>query len=324
MQGEVNIGTSIGCVIVPDDGTEADDLLRKADLALYKAKDEGRNRLQLFKPELSEIVQEKNRLARDLRRALETDSGLEVYFQPQFNPAAGTVTGYEALMRWKHPVRGFVPPAEFIPIAESAALICDIGIWVLRKGCRQMQAWIDAGHPPRDIAINVSATQLWQSDFEADVTRILAETGLPPHLLTLEVTESVFVKEGEGRIARILDNLRALGVTLALDDFGTGYSSLGYLNQLPFQKLKIDRVFVDGVDASAQRQRLLRGIIELGRGLGMTLIAEGAERPEEVTVLTGFGCDVIQGYVFARPVPADEAMAVSARIEADWRVRRAA
>jgi diguanylate cyclase (GGDEF)-like protein/PAS domain S-box-containing protein len=317
-QGEVGIGASIGCVLIPKDGVEADDLLRKADLALYRAKDDGRNRIQLFMPELSEVVQEKNRLARDLRRAMETEAGLEVHYQPQFDPARGRVTGYEALLRWKHPERGYVPPAEFIPIAESSALITDLGLWVLRESCRQMRAWLDAGHPERDVAVNVSAAQLWQGEFEADVRRVLAETRLPPHLLTLEVTESLFVREGEGRVSRILSNLRGLGVTLALDDFGTGYSSLGYLNQLPFQKLKIDRVFVSGVDAIEQRQRLLRGIIELGRGLGMTLIAEGAERPEEVEVLRRFGCDGIQGYIFARPAPAAEVMRVSAGIEDAW------
>jgi diguanylate cyclase (GGDEF)-like protein/PAS domain S-box-containing protein len=323
-QGEVSIGTSIGFVTIPEDGTEAEDLLRKADLALYRAKDDGRNRLQRFLPELSEIVQEKNRLARDLRRAMESNSGLEVHYQPQFNPTSGQVTGYEALLRWKHPERGFISPTEFIPIAESAALICDLGLWVMREGCKQMQSWIGEGHAPRDIAINVSATQLWQGEFEDDVRRILAETGLAPGLLTLEVTESVFVKEGEGRIARILSNLRALGVTLALDDFGTGYSSLGYLNQLPFQRLKVDRVFVAGVDSSEQRQRLLRGIIELGRGMGMTLIAEGAERPEEVAVLRRFGCDRIQGFVFSRPMPADDTMRATAAVEANWRKREAA
>jgi diguanylate cyclase (GGDEF)-like protein/PAS domain S-box-containing protein len=323
-QGEVSIGTSIGCVLIPLDGTEADDLLRKADLALYRAKDNGRNRIQLFLPELSEVVQEKNRLARDLRRAMESGIGLEVHYQPQFDPRNGVVTGFEALLRWLHPARGYISPAEFIPIAESAALIGDLGLWIMREGCRQMRAWIDAGHPPRDIAINVSAAQLWQGEFEADVRRVLAETGLPPHLLTLEVTESVFVKESEGRVARIMSNLRGLGVTLALDDFGTGYSSLGYLNQLPFQKLKIDRVFVAGVDAVEQRKRLLRGIIELGRGLGMTLIAEGAERVEEVEVLKTFGCDGIQGYVYSRPMPADEVIEVSAAIEARWPGRAAA
>jgi diguanylate cyclase (GGDEF)-like protein/PAS domain S-box-containing protein len=323
-QGEVNIGASIGFVIVPEDGREPEELLRKADLALYKAKDDGRNRLQRFLPELSEIVQEKNRIARDLRRAIENGKELEVHYQPQFDTRTGRITGYEALLRWKHPERGYIPPAYFVPIAESAALIYELGLWIMREACRQMQAWIEAGQPARDIAVNVSAAQLWQGEFEADVRRILAETRLSPKLLTLEVTESLFVREGEGRVSRILSNLNGLGVTLALDDFGTGYSSLGYLNQLPFQRLKIDRVFVAGVDASPQRERLLRGILELGRGLGMTIIAEGAERAEEVAVLHKAGCDKIQGFVFSKPLPAGQVIPSSAMIEARWRQLSAA
>jgi EAL domain-containing protein (putative c-di-GMP-specific phosphodiesterase class I) len=284
-----------------------------------KAKDDGRNRVQRFLPELSEIVQEKNRIARDLRRAIERGDELEVHYQPQFDMRTGRISGYEALLRWKHPERGYIPPAYFVPIAESAALIYELGLWIMREACRQMQSWIEAGQPARDIAVNVSAAQLWQGEFEADVRRVLAETRLPPQLLTLEVTESLFVREGEGRVARILSNLNGLGVTLALDDFGTGYSSLGYLNQLPFQRLKVDRVFVAGVDVSPQRERLLRGILELGRGLGMTIIAEGAERAEEVAILHKAGCDKVQGFAFSRPLPAEQVITASAAIEARWR-----
>jgi EAL domain-containing protein (putative c-di-GMP-specific phosphodiesterase class I) len=209
-----------------------------------------------------------------------------------------------------------VSPAEFIPIAEGAGLICDLGLWVLRESCLQAARWLDEGHPPRDVAVNVSAIQLWQGGFEDDVREVLEGTGLPPELLTLEVTESVFVREAEGRIARILDNLRGLGVKLALDDFGTGYSSLGYLNQLPFHKLKIDRVFISEVDRSPQRQRLLKGILELGRGLGLSIVAEGAERAEEVEFLARAQCERIQGFAFGRAVAAGDVMASCQLIEA--------
>jgi diguanylate cyclase (GGDEF)-like protein/PAS domain S-box-containing protein len=322
--GEVNIGTSIGVALIPQDGSTPEDLIRHADLALYRAKDDGRNRMELFRPELSQIVQEKSRLARDLRRAIEQDTGLELHYQPQVDLRTHAITGFEALLRWNHPERGYVPPSEFVPIAESSTLVCDMGLWVLRAACRQMQAWIAAGQPARDIAVNVSPVQLWQTEFDVEVQRILRETGLNPGLLTLEVTENVFVRESEGRVRRILDNLRAIGVTLALDDFGTGYSSLGYLNELPFQKLKIDRVFVDKVDQSEQRQRLLAGIIALAGGLGMQAIAEGAERSEEVRVLAKLGCDRLQGYVLARPMPAHAVIAEAARIEQQWRERAAA
>jgi diguanylate cyclase (GGDEF)-like protein/PAS domain S-box-containing protein len=323
-RGEASIGASLGCAIIPDDGVDAEDLLRKADLALYKAKDDGRNRLQRFLPELSEAVLEKTRLARDLRRALIGTDELEVHYQPQVDIARGRVVGFEALLRWRHRERGLVSPSVFIPIAESSGLIGELGLWVLRESCVQGARWLDEGHPPRDIAVNVSAIQLWQGTFEEDVRQVLEGTGFPPGLLTLEVTESVFVREAEGRIARILDNLRGLGVKLALDDFGTGYSSLGYLNSLPFHKLKIDRVFISNVDHSPRRQRLLNGILELGRGLGLSIVAEGAERLEEVAFLKRASCDRIQGFAFSQPVEAEHVVDVCARIEQSLMAREGA
>lgn len=218
-------------------------------------------------------------------------------------------------MRWKHPERGYISPVEFIPIAESSSLIGDLGLWVLKASCLWMKSEMDRGSPAWDIAVNVSAAQLWQGTFETDVERILNETGLPASRLTLELTESAFEKEGEGRVRRALEKLRKLGVRVALDDFGTGYSSLGYLNQLPFTKLKIDRVFVDGVDKSPSKRKLLAGIVALGRGLDYVTIAEGAETPGEVEVLRQLGCDLVQGYVFARPVHTHEAADTVARIE---------
>jgi EAL domain-containing protein (putative c-di-GMP-specific phosphodiesterase class I) len=211
-------------------------------------------------------------------------------------------------MRWKHPRHGFVAPSVFIPISESSHLICDLGLWILRESVRQAKHWLDAGETPREIAVNVSAAQIWHSDFVNDVARILEESGLPPSLICLELTESLFVDNSKSKVERTLDALKRLGVRLALDDFGTGYSSLGYLTKLPFDKLKIDRIFIEGVGASEKKEELLKGIIGIGRGLGMALVAEGAEKREEVEILQKLGCDLVQGYIFAKACAPQEAI----------------
>lgn len=307
-RGEVHIGTSIGIVMVPRDGSDSEELLRHADLALYRAKEDGRGRLAFFESGMNDLVQQKTALARDLRHAVGSNLGLEARYQPQVDLASNRVTGFETLMRWKHPTRGYVPPAEFIPIAESSSLICELGLWILRESVIQAKLWLDMGEPDRQLSVNVSAAQIWQTELEADVERILDETGLPPHLLCLELTESLFADHAEGRVKRALMALKRLGVTLALDDFGTGYSSLGYLTQLPFDTLKIDRCFVDGIVEQPRKRKLLQGIIALGRGLGMNVVGEGAEKVEEVEILREFGCDVVQGFVFASPSIASEAI----------------
>ena len=192
-------------------------------------------------------MQHKIALASDLRRAIESHVGLAVHYQPQIDLATNRVTGFEALMRWTHPIFGSVPPSEFIPIAESSQLICELGVWIMREAARQAKSWLDAGEPEREVAVNVSAAQLWNTDLVDEVARILEETGLPPHLLCLELTESLLADHSEARFRGVLLALKKLGVMLALDDFGTDYSSLGYLTQLPFDKLEIDRVFVDDI-----------------------------------------------------------------------------
>ncbi|WP_417417927.1 putative bifunctional diguanylate cyclase/phosphodiesterase [Hoeflea sp.] len=314
---EVTVGTSIGIAIIVDHGTTSTDLLRNADLALYGAKEEGRGRYKIFEPGMDEAVQEKVALALDLRNALANDEGLSVHYQPQVDLTTGRVIGYEALARWNHPVRGNVPPSLFVPIAESSHLICDLGYWVLRQAALQAKEWLDAGAAAPLVAVNVSAAQIWNTDLVNDVSSVLAETGLPPELLCLELTESLLADQNESRVRTVLKSLKQCGVSLALDDFGTGYSSLGYLTQLPFDKLKIDRIFIDGAPDSRRAIELLRGIIALGRGLGMTTIAEGAEKQQEIALLKELGCDQVQGFVYARPAPATEAIAFALRLDAD-------
>lgn len=319
-EGEAFIGATIGIANLPEDGGSVDTAMRNADLALYMAKEAGRGRAMIFEPAYAVAVEQRLDLGRHLRHAVETGA-LDAHYQAQVDLATRRVIGFEALLRWTHPERGAIAPSEFIPIAESSGLIVDIGLWVLREACRQARAWLDAGLPARAVSVNVSPAQFWNMDFETAVSAVLAETGLPPNLLCLELSESLFVDHSEQRISRTLTALSALGVRLALDDFGSGYSSLGYLTRLPFDRLKVDRSFVEGIATKPEKRKLLGGIIALSRGLGMTIVAEGAERPAEVDVLAELGCDIVQGFVFARPVTPDMAPVIAASIERDRSAR---
>jgi diguanylate cyclase (GGDEF)-like protein/PAS domain S-box-containing protein len=313
-EGEAFVGATIGIARLPEHGATAETAVRNADLALYTAKEAGRGRAQLFEPVYAEAVDQRLDLARHLRHAVETGA-LKAHYQPQVDLRTGGVASFEALLRWTHPKRGPISPAEFIPIAESSGLIVDLGLWVLREACRQGRAWLDAGLPPRSISVNVSPAQIWNLDFETEVAAVLAETGFPAKLLCLELTESLFVDHSEERISRTLKALSALGLRLALDDFGSGYSSLGYLTRLPFDWLKVDRAFVDGISTAPEKRKLLAGIIALSHGLGMTVVAEGAELPAEMDVLVALDCDLVQGFVISPPIAPDQAPLVASRIE---------
>ncbi|MFN3855617.1 MAG: EAL domain-containing protein [Phreatobacter sp.] len=312
--GEAFVGATVGVAHLPEDGSTVDDAMRNADLALYMAKESGRGRAMVFAPAYAQAVEQRLDLGRHLRHAVDTGS-LHAHYQAQVELATNRVIGFESLLRWTHPERGPISPAEFIPVAESSGLIVDLGLWVLRESCRQAKAWLDQGYPSRSVSVNVSPAQFWNMDFETAVSAVLAETGLPPNLLCLELTESLFLDHSEHRLNRTLSALVGLGVRLALDDFGSGYSSLGYLTRLPFDRLKVDRSFVEGVATRPEKRKLLGGIIALSRGLGLTVVAEGAERQSEVRVLAELGCDIVQGFVFARPVAPESAPLVASSIE---------
>lgn len=307
--GPATVGTSIGIALVGRDGRTPDALMRNADLALYRSKTAGRGMVSFFEPVLDEVAQKRSSLARDLRASLAEGKGLDLHYQPQVDLVTGRVMGFEALLRWTHPERGSVPPAEFIPIAETSRLICDLGSWVLRKAARQAMDWLLDGGPAREVAVNVSPAQIFHSDLLAEVDRALAETGLPPHLLCIELTESLMTNPDDQRVRAVLAGLKERGVSLALDDFGTGYSSLGHLSDLPFDKIKIDRAFVSGLSASEHGHELLKGIIKLGRGLRKKVHVEGTESAEDIRTVYGFAADFAQGFGISRPVPPAEAIA---------------
>lgn len=317
-QGEIHTGCSIGIAMLPRDGESAEEAHRNADLALRQAKHEGRSRFVFFDHELHAAAQKRMTLARMLRHALENDE-LTVHVQPQVRLKDARLHGFEVLARWFHPTSGAIPPSEFIPVAEANGLIPALGNRVLDEACRIAREWADARFEFGHVSVNVSTIQLWQPNFVAIVADALRRHGLPGYRLCLEVTESVFVNHGEAKVMRVFGELRALGVTLSLDDFGSGYSSLGYLNTLPLDQLKIDRAFVSGVDKDPRKRSLLAGIIALGKGLRLELVAEGAEKAAEVEVLRSLGCNLVQGYYFAKPMPHRLAQAEAERIRKSLR-----
>ena len=301
-QNMLYIGASIGTAVGPRDGRSVEMLIRSADLALYRSKDAGGSSFHAYEPQLHVHAEERRVLEIALRKALERDE-FELHYQPVVNAKTGEIESFEALLRWHNKELGMVSPFKFIPIAEETRLIGTIGEWVLRTACIEAAKW------PSHIkmAVNVSAEQLHDSSFVATVVSALAHAGLPPHRLELEVTESVFMKEGTGAIA-VLERILALGVKLALDDFGTGYSSLGYLSKTKFSTIKIDRSFVQGAARKLPESiAIIRAVVALADSLGMMTTAEGVETDEECKMINELGCRKIQGYLFGRPMPAHEA-----------------
>ena len=304
--GEValHISCSVGIAIYPDDAADMESLMRHADAAMYTAKAGGRNNFQFFSAEMNRDAVERLNTETHLQSAL-ANRELELHVQPLVDARSGQVVSVEALLRWRQPSLGLIPPTKFIPIAEENGLIHDIGRWALSEACRVHQQWLQAGLGRLPIAVNVSAVQFRRGDFVDTVSSVLAESGIPPEYLQLELTESLMMTESERNLADIR-RLKALGVGLALDDFGTGYSSLSYLHRLPIDKLKIDRSFVrDMIDDPAD-MAITRAIASLGKTLGLRVVAEGVEHVEELKALRELGCDEVQGYLFSPPLPAHE------------------
>jgi diguanylate cyclase (GGDEF)-like protein/PAS domain S-box-containing protein len=291
---------SIGIAIAT--GEDAETLLRNADTAMYAAKRQGKGRYAVFEPAMHATVLERLDLAADLGRAVEKGQ-LHLCYEPQINLGSGRISGLEALVRWRHPARGEVSPAEFIPLAEETGMILPIGRWVLQEACRQLRAWQErwSALAPLTIAVNLSARQLQHPGIVDEVRAALAAAGLDPQSLVLEITETAIMEQLDAAFT-ILTELRRLGVRLALDDFGTGYSSLSYLQRLPVDILKIDRSFVAGIAGSTEDSALARGILTLGQTLGLTTVAEGIETAEQLVALRELGCQLGQGYLFARPL----------------------
>ena len=303
-QHNLHITTSIGVSLYPEDGGDAETLIKNADTALYQAKENGRQSYQFFKPEMNIKAVDRQSIEEDLRRALERKE-FTLHYQPKINLATGAITGAEALLRWSHPTRGSVSPAQFIPIAEDSGLILPIGAWVLREACRQAQVWTEAGLLAGTIAVNVSTIELRSEDFLEELFSTLRQTELDPRSLELEVTESALMKNSE-IAASLLQNIREAGVRIAIDDFGTGYSSLSYLKRFPLDALKIDQSFIRQITISPNDTAIVSAIISMGRSLGLRVIAEGVETAEDLTFLQDQECDEAQGYYFSRPVPADQ------------------
>jgi diguanylate cyclase (GGDEF)-like protein/PAS domain S-box-containing protein len=298
---DLHITTSIGVSVYPDDGVDADTLIKNADTAMYQAKENGRQSFQFFKPAMNVRAVERQSIEEGLRRALERRE-FALHYQPKINLAAGAISGAEALIRWMHPTRGMVPPAEFIPIAEDCGLILPIGAWVLREACAQARAWKDAGLPVTSMAVNVSAMEFRHEGFLDGVSATLAETGLDPASLELELTESVLMKHAAST-ATILQTLRERGMRVAVDDFGTGYSSLSYLRKFPIDAVKIDQSFVRQISTAGDDTTIVKAVIGMARGLKLRVIAEGVETLEEVAFFRAYRCEEAQGYYFSRPVP---------------------
>ncbi len=309
---EVFITPSIGIALSEPGKDPSEDLVRNADVAMYRAKEEGKARYKLFDPGMEYQITARMKLENDLRRAIERDE-FEVYYQPVVALDTGRTVGMEALVRWEHPERGLVAPSEFVPLAEEIGLIVPIGRRVLREACRQAREWQGrypsvSSDPPLIVGVNLSARQLRHPGLLEDVEGALRESGLAPRWLTLEITESAVVGKGENRVG-ILRKLREQGVRFALDDFGTGYSSLSYLKRLPVGMLKIDRSFVERIGEDAEDEVLIAGVVGIAHGLGLRVLAEGVETAEQLERVKALGCELAQGYHFAGPMPGEEAEA---------------
>ena len=301
---ELRVSCSIGVAICPDDATDIDELMRLADTAMYQAKADGKDNVQFFTAEMTARTQARIRLDADLRHALELKQ-FELHYQPRIDAQSGALLGVEALLRWQHPEMGMVGPVNFIPRAEEIGLIVPLGAWVIEEACRQVAQWRDQGWPTFGVSINLSARQLRSDDLLEHVRSTMARYAIGHGVLEMELTESLVMDDAAGNL-RKMHALRDLGVSLSIDDFGTGYSSLAYLNRLPIDKLKIDRSFVQDMLADPIDRAITMAVISLGHTLGLKVVAEGVDLEGQAALLREAHCDELQGYLFGRPMRAEE------------------
>ena len=299
---DLRVSSSIGIAFYPTDGGSAESVLAHADAAMYCAKERGRNNCQCFSPGMKSVALERVSLESELHQALKLGQ-FELFYQPKVDTASGDIHSAQALIRWRHPHRGLIPPVEFIPLAEECGLIHEIGAWVLREACRQCAVWQRAGQPPLRVAVNVSASQFRRGDLLEVVRGALQKSQLDPRFLEIELTESAVMTNPEDSAA-VLEQLSRMGVLVSVDDFGTGYSSMSYLRRFPIDKLKIDRSFIAELTTRADDASIVQAIVSLAHGLRLKVVAEGVETLEQLKFLQSVGCDQYQGYHFSEPLPA--------------------
>ncbi|MEZ4483428.1 MAG: EAL domain-containing protein [Syntrophotaleaceae bacterium] len=300
-RNELYITTSIGISLYPANGETTESLMKAADVAMYRAKEKGRNNFQFFTEDMNERAHEALFLENNLRKAI-NNRELVLHYQPQVEISTGKMTGMEALVRWEHPQLGLIPPDKFIPMAEETGLIIPLGQWVIKAACQQNLFWQQAGYPPFKVAVNISPRQFRHGHLIDSVTEALRESGLAANWLELEITENLLVEDIEETIS-LMDSLNGMGVSLAIDDFGTGYSSMSYLHRFPLSKLKIDRSFIQNIGSRNGNHAIVEAIIALARALNLEVIAEGIENQSQVAFLEERGCRYGQGFHFSRPIP---------------------
>jgi EAL domain-containing protein (putative c-di-GMP-specific phosphodiesterase class I) len=300
---ECRVTASIGICMFPSEAQDEVSLMKNADIAMYRAKEDGKNNYKFYSEEMNVHTFERLALETSLRRGLERNEFL-LHYQAKLDLNTGRITGVEALVRWQHPEMGLVPPAQFIPLAEETGLIVAIGRWVLHTACAQCVTWQKQGLPPVRIAVNLSARQFADDDLVQDIAETLKSTGLEPGLLELELTESMVIQNTE-RAGRVLGEIKAMGVRLAIDDFGVGYSSLTHLKRFPIDTLKVDRSFIRDLPTDAEDKAITEAIIAMGKSLDLTVVAEGVETEEQQAFLREHDCDEMQGFFFSKPIPGD-------------------
>ena len=299
----IEVSCSIGISLFPEDGQHSEDLVRAADTAMYAAKEIGRNSSEFYTPAMREKAQRYLALNHDLHRGFQAGE-LRLFYQPQISLRTGEITAMEVLLRWQHPVRGLLPAAEIIPIAEDCGMIIDIGTWVLQESCAQLARWRDAGICKARLAVNVSALQIHKSNFIDIVKSVYASSNIDPDTCEIEITESTL--QHESNCIGVLEELKAMGVRISIDDFGTGYSCLSSLKLLPITKLKIDKSFIDDLGTDPNDIAIVQAIIAMAHKLNLEVVAEGVETPEQERLLRENGCDVAQGYLYFRPMPVEQ------------------